>query len=83
MKPTDFQENIRGETDLAIKTLKRLMRCRDKRTALAAAKEVLNRGYGKSPLTSYDPWIEQYKAVDINTLLNDDESESDVDANKT
>lgn len=69
MKPLQFQEKVRGLAPQAIRTLRKLMKSNDDAIALAAAKETMDRGFGKSASTDHDPFEETFEGVDIQNIL--------------
>ena len=71
MKPKEFQTKLRKSSKNALAVLDELMKSDNEKMRLDAAKEVLDRAYGKVPGTSHDPWQDSFEAANIADVLKD------------
>ena len=73
MKPNDFETRIRELTEPALKELAKMLKSRklSADNKLKVIELIMERGYGKSASTSRDPWIEEFKGVDITKILEE------------
>lgn len=75
MKPQDFQNEARELAPEALEALRSLLESGKPDVILSAAKEVLERAYGKAASTSHDPWEDEYAQVDVSSILGDDDEQ--------